>query len=37
MKFTANRLFALIFAALFFAVFAAGAELKIATFLRLAR
>ena len=32
MKFTANRLFALFFAALFFAVFAAGAELKIATF-----
>ena len=32
MKFAANRLFALIFSALFFAVFAAGAELKIATF-----
>ena len=32
MKFAADRLFALVFAALFFAVFAAGAELKIATF-----
>ena len=32
MKFAANRLFALVFSALFFAVFAAGAELKIATF-----
>lgn len=32
MKFATNRLFALVFAALFFAVFAAGAELKIATF-----
>ena len=32
MKFAADRLFALFFAALFFVVFAAGAELKIATF-----
>ena len=32
MKFAANRLFALVCMALFFAVFAAGTELKIATF-----
>ena len=32
MKFAANRLFALVFMILVFAVFAAGTELKIATF-----
>ena len=32
MKFAANRLFTVVFAVLFFSVFAAGAELKIATF-----